>query len=150
MNQASVPMGRGGTPAARVKRRKILALLLLPLLGLPCIFFYLASGPADRANQANFEKLQIGMTLDQVEALLGTPDVANFDDELVEPPRMIRHAAGGLIGYTDDPESDHWIPRSAIVIRIANDRVTEKKFWKPTWRVLWLRSLEHIKAALGQ
>jgi outer membrane protein assembly factor BamE (lipoprotein component of BamABCDE complex) len=73
-----------------VKRRRIIALLLLLLLGLPCTLFYLASGSGDRASRANFDKLQIGMTLEQVEALLGTPDIAHFDGQLIDPPRIER------------------------------------------------------------
>jgi hypothetical protein len=125
-------------------------LISIPLsLGIAGLLSLLVFG-SNRVNKARFDQVQIGMSLEEIEVLLGRPDVTNWNGELVEPPRMIRDATSGYIGYTDDPESNNLIASPCIMIRFADGKVTEKKYYRPTLRTQWRQFLTGIKSAFNK
>jgi hypothetical protein len=87
-----------------------------------CRFFFIfillasaaASGCGSKVNQANFDKIQTDMTLEEVEKILGPPTESSGV------------SLGGFSGNTARWESDD----SAISIQFLNGKVMAKQFLK--------------------
>ena len=93
-------------------KRSISQLVLAGVLVLACLA---VAGCGSRINQANFEKVETGMTLEQVHAILGPPTESSSRN------------FGGLSGT-----SSTWTTKEATIsIVFVNGKVRAKEFSKP-------------------
>jgi hypothetical protein len=124
----------------RVRRRRLL-LVALVAAGLAAAFFWLQL-PRPGVTRANFERLEEGMTLEEVETILGRPGVGYLmdEDDLVLPDLV-----------SDDPENpaninNLWVGYEILVlvdfdahIRVCHKRMEDRP--RPTSFLKLLRRL---------
>lgn len=129
----------------RIFKSRWFLLGLIPVLLLGALWIGLLgfSGSA-HVNMATFRELKVGMTYDEVHALLGgrIHDVKPTTDSAGNP-RM-------KYGYSEDHESV-FPPSPTIWFTVDNDnRLTTKEYDTPNPKMIWDRLVLKVKVATGQ
>ena len=109
-------------------------LFLLVLIGLVAVTAGFLP-PSDSITREHYDHIRLGMTLSEVEALLGSPGIGVHQVKRVAPNRKTVEMAeeGPFDNRPDDNEPGRrllWISRdSSVMIRLGQDnRVTDKMF----------------------
>jgi hypothetical protein len=95
--------------------------------------------PDVRFTRAHYDAIEIGMTLDQVETVMGcaTREGLMFGDENF-PWHLVAEESRNVAPSWRDREYTWFDQRGSIFVTLVNDRVVRKQIgWRvPTWRVL--------------
>jgi hypothetical protein len=112
------------------------------------VSLYVAFGRPHRVNRANFDKIQEGMTVAEVEALLGSGNL--------RATSAIGHGFFAVLRFHEYSEDDNFwlIPTDRIVIHFSGSmheelHVTGKKFWSPSAQNVWQHARNRMRKALG-
>ena len=111
-------------------RRRLLAMTLLSVTTILLVsFFLLLNGPKEPF-RANYDKIQMGMTIEEVEAILGKPRIVSnlyFGDKNFRDSYIWR--------FSDDDGIQH--ERPSIHIGFAEGHAVDKSYDnRTTWDVL--------------
>jgi hypothetical protein len=122
----------------RARRWLLIAVPLATVAALLVVGLWVSLGRTNRITKANFEKIQVGMTIAEVQALLGQDSVP-IDDGFHF--RMV----------TAEYREEDWtgVPVNQIYVEFENGKVSSKTFvpWTAAERrrAFW----RHVRARLG-
>jgi hypothetical protein len=102
-------------------RRWVLVFVLLFAVGGGCLTLVLWC-PKGHVSYCNYERIQVGMALGDVEAILGSPGTEI--DEVPTTPEKPVVSGDRFFRW----ESNH----TEIIVGIRDDRVCDKWYWEPS------------------
>ena len=116
----------------RLFRRRWLFLIGIPLVLLAGVYVWLLTLPGSgRITRANHDKIQVGMTIKEVDELLG--DVGAQQARRIGPDGRTEQIATVYI-----TQGMGFLPQTHISLDFAEGRVIKKQYRGPTWNLFEL------------